>query len=874
MGVTKLNNDVVINSTGCTLTEFIPGYASNIKIQDSFIYTITTNKLGENTNGNILVSLLANCKGILDGRNIISCNTMAVQNGTANDTPRSNMFISIKDVILKMNTGVVSEIIAPMVGNENTQIHYRGTGCTWNSKHPGTNLNGSTIIFEADGDGHIGKHPDAKVDNVKLQWKAKTRNEFVLGLQQNWKNNKPSPMSNLRFVSIDGNDYVSFFTWNNNTTPADINNVFMVNPDWCYDVALPNTKPTSIRRSYRRGTFTTATGSVWGIKNLTPVYLWIDPFTTLDNTGVMNVDNKSFIKNINYVAVGNTSSDNASDIIAYRFKPLIQDDNGSKINNTKIAVINLDGTNNNIGKYDSRIAVSGITNINGFINISEPNTKDYYSSSSYLTDSIVIQNIINTGCYHKWWENDTKMVVVHDTRNSTGITAGKTYSNFKIIIRKEGYIFVDILNTFDTSFEERINLTVDKNYNSDISTSNLSISYSNGITTVTLPNTSISLDAIYKKVIDYHSSISNLELNTDLPLFQNNDGSLTFGDNLKLTFNTSTKIIQGTKIKKLETTQNYSSYVNKIDFTFKDSNGNNLLIKTNTNTFGIYGKNSLKTIAYTKDITEKNILLSDGEILPIVILSKGYKPKLINLSVDSSLYIELTPYTFNGFISNTNVTTIKSKINLLYNTDYIIEILSDLKSYLPLEVLSAIESKIYDNGDNFCNFIITKNTDKILDYKSSKFCNYSSNLFLRLSNTITTHLNKGYTLPIVIESLNSITEVLDNTFDSVKLNSSNILLKTPDYTMLASEVSNETINSIANKVVADVWNSTERTLTTIIDNSEIINILDVIDEKIETVHNDLNQSSNIIQQNIVANNESVNEIKQLSKKYGAGSKLG
>ncbi len=67
-----------------------------------------------------------------------------------------------------MKTSVVSEIIAPMKGNDNTQIHFKTTGCTWNSKHSGTELKGSTIFFEGGGDGHLGKHKLAKVENVKM----------------------------------------------------------------------------------------------------------------------------------------------------------------------------------------------------------------------------------------------------------------------------------------------------------------------------------------------------------------------------------------------------------------------------------------------------------------------------------------------------------------------------------------------------------------------------------------------------------------------------------------------------------------------------------------------------------------------------------
>ena len=809
MAVSNSGSNVLVTGSNNTLANFTP---TNVKVQDGTIYTITSKTKGNNTNGDILLSKGSNVNLTLDSRNTFICNCAEVYNGLATDSPLTNLFLSIKDATLIMKTGVVSEILAPMKGNEQTQIHFKTIGCTWNSIHPSVELKGSTIFFEAGGDGHIGKHKDATVDGVKMLWKSKTRNEFVLGIHPNWdETDKPDVLPNLRFISVDGNDYISFFTWNVNKTPADVNNAFMVNPDWCYDVALPNTKPASIRRTYRRGDATMLSSSYWGAITMNIMYLWIDPYTTISSLGVID-SGKSYLNKIDYPNVGTSTIDNNSDIIAMRFSPTLQENNGDKINGVSIVVFNNNiNTNiNNLSIFRDKIAAIGYTNTNGKFMITEPSTKNYNDYNSHLTDSLVVKNR-TANKYHKWWENETKLIIVHDTRNTTGLNAGETYESFTISYRKEGFVFKSYNYDFKQPYMPLESLVMDVNYNSNINTT-LPVSYSNGVTTITLPNGEIDLDTIYKEIIDFHSSLESTKLNTTLPLTQNTPGVLTFNSNLVFNKSINTKIVSGTFITRMKANFDLTFLDSYLKVLYEDINGMNFMLTCNVN-FSFYGErytSGVKSIVpFESGLSYKNIRLKDNEYIDCVIGGFGYITKYVKLTKNSNFEI----YLDNDSIVNKTYTieyldSIKSYFRTVIDspTTYAIEIMNDMSSYNATEFLSGFAWWVYKYGDILAALELKvkklSTTARIYEYGDGYIVNNTNGFKIRLTNDITVNRVEGYYIPIM---------VVDNgDFKTLSLNTSDINLSLPKYSENQATISTATIEAL----ISNINNSVDNSLNT------------------------------------------------------------
>lgn len=806
MAVSNSSSSVLVTGSNNTLANFTP---TNVKVQDSTIYTITNKTKGNDTKGDILLSKGSNVNLTLDSRNTFICNCAVINNGLASDVPLDNLFLSIKDVTLIMKTGVVSEVIAPMKGNEQTQIHFKTIGCTWNSIHPDTELVGSTIFFEAGGDGHIGKHKNAIVDGVKMLWKAKARNEFVLGIHPNWdETNKPDVLPNLRFVSVDGNDYISFFTWNVNKTPADVNNAFMVNPDWCYDVALPNTKPASIRRTYRRGDATMLSSSYWGAITMNIMYLWIDPYTTISDLGVID-SKKSYLNKIDYPNVGTSTIDNNSDIIAMRFSPTIQENNGNKIVDVSIVVFNnnINASINNLTVFRDKIAAIGYTNTNGRFMITEPAIKNYSDYNSHLTDSIVVKNR-TANKYHKWWENETKLIIVHDSRNTTGLNAGETYENFTISYRREGFIFKSYTYNFKQPYSPTETLIEDNNYNHSINTT-LPITYLNGVTTVTLPNDDIDLDIIYKTIIDFHSTIENTRLNTVLPVTQNSNGIFTFTSGLAFNRGANTKINAGTIITTMKANIDLTYIENIIKVPYEDINGANFVLTCNVN-FSFYGEkytSGVKSIIpFESDLTFKNIRLKSNEYIECVIGGFGHVTKYVKLT-KSSLF---TIYLDNDKLINKTypiayLESIKSHFRTVVDspTTYAIEIMEDMSEFKASEFLSGFAWWVFKYGDVLAALElyvkkINANT-KIYEYGEGYIVNNTNGFKIRLTNDITVNRGEGYYIPIMI---------LDNgDFKTLSLNTSGINLSLPKYAESQASISTDTIESLITNINNGINNS-------------------------------------------------------------------
>lgn len=546
---------VYVDPAGVTLPNFTTAAASNIKIQDGTIYTITTGAVGDNATGSILLAKASGAVATLDSSHTFVCTNTQIDGGLSTDAAVSGFALSLRGAKLVMTSGAgIAELTAPLVGDSQTQVIYRSEGTTWNSVHPGTNLVGSTFVFEGGGDGHLGRNPNATVRNVNLLWRGSVASDFVLALNQGWDStNKPSPIDGFRFISVVGNNLISLFTWMNPSIPGQIpNNYFFVCRDFTYDVAPSGQRPTALLRSYRRTSNTAQAGSFWGAVSVNPTILHIDLKTTLSASGALD-STPTYLRNVNYNVIGTVATDSTDDILALRFSPTIADVSGNRLSGVSVVVLNTNAncsSANPTGTFRARLVASGSTDATGRIVITEPSTKDYTSNASHRTDSIVIRNRTLTTAWHKWWEAGTKLIPIADSRNGTGTTAPESYAatDFRVSYRRGGVQFASEVLDMSAPRSPSIALPTDANYNAAASTTGVTVAYAGSTTTVTLAAGTYTLDQVWKAVIDFHASVANNEAETVLPFTAWTAGTMSFGTALVFAASGAATLTAGTRV--------------------------------------------------------------------------------------------------------------------------------------------------------------------------------------------------------------------------------------------------------------------------------------------------------------------------------------
>jgi hypothetical protein len=181
----------------------------------------------------------------------------------------------------------------------------------------------------------------------------------------------------------------------------------------------------------------------------------------------------------------------------------------------------------------TKLAASGTTNDKGNFIITEPETKDYSNNNSRRTDSITIQNRARTQAYHKWWEKDTKLIILGDSRGSIGTAPGDNYinSNFTFTIRKPGYVFYTETRKMIAPYKPDITLDIDvcydKNFMYDVSDIVVSYDSLTKSTSVVLPGRVVTLDELYIAIIRFHANYQNTDIMSTCPLTQNTHGKFT-----------------------------------------------------------------------------------------------------------------------------------------------------------------------------------------------------------------------------------------------------------------------------------------------------------------------------------------------------------
>lgn len=558
MAIQNSGTGVVVTSGGCNLNQFKA--VTNVKTIANVIHNITSGTIGAVPNGAFQLSNINNTVADLSSNNTIIC-TQARLVSKHNGISPTGTYVNLSGVKLILTQATVTaENTIPIKGDNETQIVYLSKGTTWNSASPDTNIDGSTIIFHADGDGHLSYHPNATVKNVNLVFKQTTDSEFVLGMHQNWStNNVPIPIDNLEISSLKGNTHICFFTFNDPTTPANLpNNAFGVIKDLTYNVAKPGGQPIqSIRRAYRRRDFNATINSSVGSGSINPTYLWIDPKTTLNNQ-LKVVDTPTYIREINYLGSNTASTDNASDVIVYRYSPLVVDENNNPKPNVQIAafynetIARTVNTYDTAGKFNIEMPVIGYTGTNGKFHI-QMNRYSPQDSSDHKIRSILILNRTRQNHWFKYDEENTKFIPVYDSRNSTGSTLGMKYdtTNMKFYYRCRGYKFLQQNVNIQGPYSPVIQLEVDHNYNDRATTDGITVEISNrtqGKVRVNIAHHTVSLDQVYKAVYDWF--LSNIHLAFNFPLRFDQVGVFAFNSTDFQIVGTG-KITQGEKITRM-----------------------------------------------------------------------------------------------------------------------------------------------------------------------------------------------------------------------------------------------------------------------------------------------------------------------------------
>lgn len=568
MAVINSGGSVEIDAAGvASINNFTSAEASNIKVQNNCLYTITTGAVGSATTGNILLRKTGSVANLESNHTFVVQQLRFTANDTSSDPAQAGVHINFKGAKVYLTTGGMdASQIAPFKGNAQSQFIFKGGGTTWNAKYPDVEIDGSTFIYEGGGDGNFCKSPLATVKNVTMLWTSTSPSLFVLGMQQSWlDSNKPDAWRGFTLQSIKGNYLVAPFSWSQNQlTNLRPNNAFQVMADFSYNVSPVGTRPTALRRSYRRNPNLAMPTSYWGAVTVNMTYLWIDLNTTLSSTGEITTT-KTYLRNVDYIAgAGTNAGETGDDILTVRFEPTFIDPVGNKLADVSAVITNTNAATsyaNAIGNLNAKLAASGITAADGQFIITEPATKDYTSNASHRTDSITIRNRVRTQAWHKWWEGRAKLIPICDSRSTTGVAVNTGYAatDYAYSYRRAGSVFDSGAFSTATPFTTSVTLTADVNYNTSSNTSGITVTYSSatGVTTLALPDGSITLDRMHKALVDFHANPDNNEAITTVPM-SFVPSVLTYSDKLSITGTPLAIIVAGEKVKTLATTQTAS----------------------------------------------------------------------------------------------------------------------------------------------------------------------------------------------------------------------------------------------------------------------------------------------------------------------------
>jgi hypothetical protein len=227
-------------------------------------------------------------------------------------------------------------------------------------------------------------------------------------------------------------------------------------------------------------------------------------------------------------------------------------------------------------------------------------------------------------------------------------------------------------------------------------------------------------------------------------------------------------------------------------------------------------KNGSVDLGWISQNTARSLEIAQADTFSIYAIAYGYKAKIISATATntSSFQFELLPETFIDITLNTTTRDFiagKFSTSLDAFNRIALALNYDLRTYLPSEVMNAVQYYIVTQGSLIAQAVIYGGTIDGVEIIQGGLSIGTPGFYGKVNDSVTTTTDLGILVPISIEVLPSV-YVADPTYTPVKKNTSGIVLQYAPWTKQTADISSTDKSDIANASATSTWNYTERTL--------------------------------------------------------------
>ena len=227
-------------------------------------------------------------------------------------------------------------------------------------------------------------------------------------------------------------------------------------------------------------------------------------------------------------------------------------------------------------------------------------------------------------------------------------------------------------------------------------------------------------------------------------------------------------------------------------------------------------KNGSTDLGWVAENTARSLEIAETDTFSIYAIAYGYKAKIVSATATntSTFQFELLPETFidttlnattRNFIATKFSTSLDAYNRIALALDY------DLRTYLPSEVMNAVQYYITTQGSLIAQAVIYGGTIDGVEIIQGGLSIGTAGFYGKVNDSVTTTNDLGILVPISIEVLPSV-YVADPTYTPVKKNTSGIVLQYAPWTKQTADISSADKSDIATASASSTWNYTERTL--------------------------------------------------------------
>jgi hypothetical protein len=223
-------------------------------------------------------------------------------------------------------------------------------------------------------------------------------------------------------------------------------------------------------------------------------------------------------------------------------------------------------------------------------------------------------------------------------------------------------------------------------------------------------------------------------------------------------------------------------------------------------------KNGSTDLGWVPQNTARTLEIAQADTFSIYAIAYGYKAKIVSATATntSSFQFELLPETY---IDTTLNTTTRNFIAGKFSTALdaynriALSLDTDLRAYLPAEVMNAVQYYIVTQGALIAAAVVYGGTIDGVEITQGGLSIGTPAFYGKVNDSVTTTTDLGILVPISIDVLPSV-YVADPTYTPVKKNTSGIVLQYAPWTKMTADISAADKSDIA----SNTWNYTERTL--------------------------------------------------------------